>query len=315
MMFLLALPAFGHVVSMSTGEAKLSGARLDYELRMPLYEVAHIRNPESQLFENIRFRGHSGGDAKLLQHKCREESGNLVCTALYLFDRDQKQFDVDCTYSSITVPNHVHLLRAVNGEKSEQAAFDASFTTATIRFRPPTAAEIAVRDGSAGFWRATAGVVQILFLAALVLAGRTRRELLQLTLMFLAGQAITVTASLTLRLQLPPRFIEAATALTIAYLAVEILLLPKAGQRWLIAGLLGLLHGMYFDLLIGAGDYGRVAFLTGAFIAEIVVVVLLALLTLGAARLLTGRTLLIERAMASVLLMTGLSWFLIRLKN
>ena len=36
-----------------------------------------------------------------------------------------------------------------------------------------------------------------------------------------------------------PRFVEAATALTIAYMAVEILALPQAGKRWLIAGALG----------------------------------------------------------------------------
>jgi len=136
-----ALPVLAHVVSMSTGEAKLKGARLDYELRMPLYEVAHIPNPEPQLFENIHFRG-GGGQARLLKHSCREDTGNLVCTGLYLFEREVDQFDVECTFPSITVPNHVHLMRAMSGEKTDQAAFDASFATATIRFRPPAFMEI-----------------------------------------------------------------------------------------------------------------------------------------------------------------------------
>jgi hypothetical protein len=43
----LTLPVFAHVASMSTGEARLNGARLDYELRMPRYEAAHMRNPET----------------------------------------------------------------------------------------------------------------------------------------------------------------------------------------------------------------------------------------------------------------------------
>lgn len=315
-LFLLAITAAlqAHVVSMSTGEAKLNGARLDYELRMPLYEVAHIRDPEPQLFANIRFRA-KGSDARLLRHSCREESGNLVCTGLYLFEQDADQFDVDCTYSSITVPNHIHLLRAIHGERSEQAAFDASFTTATIRFRPPTIWELAIRDGSAGFWRAISAVVQILFLAALVLAGRSRRELLQLTAMFLAGQAVTVLAHLSLRLQLSPRFIEAATALTIAYLAFEILLLPAAGQRWLVVGVLGLLHGMYFDMLLAAGDYGRWPFLAGAFLAEIAIVTGMALLARLAARIPAARNTLVARTMASLLLLTGVSWFLVRLRS
>ena len=83
--------------------------------------------------------------------------------------------------------------------------------------------------------------------------------------MFLAGQAVTAVGHLSTRLLLSPRFIEAATALTIAYLAFEILALPAAGQRWLVVGVLGLLHGMYFDMLLAVGDYGRWSFLVGAF--------------------------------------------------
>ena len=313
-LLLLTLPAAAHVVSMSTGEAKLDGARLDYELRMPLYEAAHIKNPEQQLFENIRFRG-GGSEARLLKHSCREDSGNLVCTGMYLFEHDVDQFDVECTFASITVPNHVHLLRAIHGEKSDQTAFDSSFTTTTVRFRPPALVETAARDGAAGFWRATAGLVQILFLAALVLAGRSRRELVQLTAMFLAGQAITVVMHLSSRMQLSPRFIEAATALTIAYLAFEILLLPAAGQRWLVVGVLGLLHGMYFDMLLAAGDYGRWPFLAGAFAAEIAIVIALALMARLAARVPVARGTVVQRVMASLLLTIGISWFLIRLKS
>ena len=314
LLLVCALPATAHVVSMSTGEARLNGARLDYELRMPLYEVAHIRTPEPELFGAIRFIG-SGRDARLLQHSCREDGANLVCTGLYLFEREVEQFDVECRFSSITVPNHVHLLRAVHGQKTDQAAFDGSFPTATIRFRPPTAWETAIHDASAGFWRAVAGVAQILFLGAMVLAGRSRRELASLIAMFVAGQALTVTAQLSTRMAVSPRFIEAATALTIAYLAVEILLLPAAGQRWLVVGVLGVLHGMYFDMLLSTGDYSRVSYLAGAFLAEVTLSVILWGVVRAAASLPMARSSIIPRVFASLLLLTGFSWFLLRLRN
>lgn len=304
-----SIPAAAHVVSMSTSDAKLNGARLEYELRMPLYEAAHMRDPEKQLFENIRFRSPAG-PAQLLQHACREDAGNLVCSATYSFPSAPDQLDIECTFSSITVPNHVHLLRAVHGDKSEQAAFDASFPASTIRFRPPTALETGLHDMFAGFWRALAALVQTLFLAALVLAGRTRRELLQLAAMFLAGQAVTTAAHLSARLQVSPRFVEAATALTVAYLAFEILMLPSAGQRWLVVGVLGLLHGMYFDMLLSAGDYNRISFIAGAFLAEIAIVAALGGLAKIAALVPAMRTI-----MAGLLLMTGISWFLVRLKS
>ena len=39
---LLAAPAFAHVVSMSSGDLSVEGTHARYELRMPLYEIAHV---------------------------------------------------------------------------------------------------------------------------------------------------------------------------------------------------------------------------------------------------------------------------------
>lgn len=305
---LVALPAFAHVVSMSTGDAVLNGARLDYVLRMPLFEVTHLSQPEKQLFDNIHFRG-AGSEARLLEHSCQPDSVNFVCHGVYLFEHETGGFEVECNFAAVTVPNHVHLLRATNGARSDQAAFDASFTTASVRFRPPTALETALRDGAAGFWRATAALILILFLAALVLAARSRRELVLISAAFLSAQALSASAHLASRASLSPRFIEAATALTIAYLAVEILLLPAAGKRWTVAGILGLLHGMYFDLLLSAGDYSAPSFLAGVLTAEV-----LLLAAFAAAAHFAG-ALKVQRVMASVLLLIGLSWFVIRLRG
>ena len=35
-------PVYAHVVSMSTGELRVDGPTATYELRMPMYEVAHV---------------------------------------------------------------------------------------------------------------------------------------------------------------------------------------------------------------------------------------------------------------------------------
>jgi hypothetical protein len=310
----LTLPVFAHVVSMSTGETRLNGARLDYEIRMPLYEVAHIRDPESELFANIGFAG-AGGEARLLEHRCRAEGNNFVCTGLYLFERDVDEFTVRCTFAAITVPNHVHLLRAVHGAKTDQAVFDASFTEAAIRFRPPTALEAALRAAAAGFWRAAAALAEWLFLAALVLAARSKRELAALAAAFFAGQSLTLAAGLASRLQLSPRFIEAAAALTIAYLAVEILVLPAARSRRLVVAILGILHGTYFEMLIAAGGYRPLPYFGGVLLAGTAVLLLLAFAGRLAARVTAPRALVFERAMASALFLTGLAWFGLRLRS
>ena len=58
---LAAVPVSAHVMSMSSGDLIVEGVRGHYELRMPQYEVAHIKDPNRSIFENIHFS--SGGRA------------------------------------------------------------------------------------------------------------------------------------------------------------------------------------------------------------------------------------------------------------
>ena len=219
------------MLSMSTGDLKLDGARASYELRMPMYEVAHVREPEHTLLDHVRFE--SGGVWGMASGQaCRQDQDTYVCTADYQFPAPAEVLEAECTLASVTVPNHVQLLRAYRGDKSDQAVFDLSFTTAEIRFRPPTEFETAVRESSAGFMRSVAGLAPLLFLASLALAARSRRELLALTASFLVAQGLACAIAPRISFPLSPRFIEAAAALTIAYLAFEIILLPDSGLRW-----------------------------------------------------------------------------------
>src|SRR5260370_30796218 len=110
---------------------------------------------------------------------------------------------------------------------------------------------------------------------------------------------------------LSPRFIEAAAALTIAYLAFEIVLLRDSGQRWLVVGILGLIHGTYFSLFLTSSGYQLWTFLAGVAFAELLVIAALAF----AVRLL--RLARIPRAVpiaASALMTVGMIWFFVRLR-
>jgi hypothetical protein len=157
------------------------------------------------------------------------------------------------------------------------------------------------------------GAAQLLFLAALVLAARSRRELLLLSAMFVTGQVACVLAMPHVWWQPAPRFVEAAAALTVAYLAVEILLLPQAGARWAIAGVLGAFHGLYFHLFLQNTGYSALWVLAGAAIAEVAAISVLALLLSQVVRM--GKALRPVRVCALALLMFGLVWFGLRLRN
>src|SRR5690242_12092258 len=110
---LAATSVQAHMISMSSGDIAVKGTRAHYELRMPLYEIAHVRNPEQSLFANIRFSS-GGRQARLLDHTCRadEAAGSYLCDGDYEFAAPVDRLDVECSFPSITVTNHVHLLRA-----------------------------------------------------------------------------------------------------------------------------------------------------------------------------------------------------------
>lgn len=302
---LLAAPAWPHAVSFSSGDLTISGARAHYELRMPLYEISHVAAPERTLLNHVRFVG-----AQLLNASCapRPESGFYVCEADYQFAAPVEVMDVQCTLAAATVPNHVHLLRAEKDGNHDQALFDISFTHATLRFRPPTRVETAISESAAGAMRALGGAVQLLFLAALVLVARGRGQLVTLAAMFLLGQAAGALVEPHALWQPAPRFVEAAGALTVAYLALEILLLPQAGARWAIAGVLGAFHGLYFRLFLQTAGYHAGYVLGGAAVAELALIAILGLVIFRLPRL-------ARKVAAGGLLVFGLVWFALRLRS
>jgi hypothetical protein len=116
--------------------------------------------------------------------------------------------------------------------------------------------------------------------------------------MFLAGETIACVFGSRIPLPITPAFIEAAKALSVAYLAVEILLLPAAPGRWAVLGALGLLHGLHF-----AGF--PPLFLAGAALAQ-----LLPLLVLGAIQPWYLRA---RKPLAGILLAVAALWFFVRL--
>ena len=304
----LTASASAHVMSMSSGELEIVGDRAVYELRMPLYEITHLKEPERTLLENIRLRSESG-EARRLEGSCEADaaSGWYRCRSLFEFPAPIEQLDVECTFAAVTVPNHVHLLRATRGDVTKQAVFDFSFTHTTIRFTSPTEAEIALTELWTGAARVLGGPVQLLFLAALALAGRSRKELLYLGFAFIAAETVSAMFVAAESWQPAPRFIEAAAALTVAYLAVEILLLPNARYRWVIAAGMGVFHGFYFGTFLGQSEMSPLYVLTGVAATEVTVLTLFAWLLARVTKVATAwRPVQIGAALLGVV---GMAWF------
>ena len=155
--------------------------------------------------------------------------------------------------------------------------------------------------------RALGGLAQWLFIAALVLAARGRRELMQLSAMFFVGELVAALVIPRTAWQPSPAFVEAAAALTVAYLAVEILAFPEAGQRWLVVLVLGAFHGLYYSMFTVASGYAAGWVMGGAILAEAVQISAVAFVLTQVARPLEA--LRPVRLVAALLLVTGLVWF------
>lgn len=276
---------------MSSGELHVDGRTATYELRIPMYELTHVTHPETALLDQLKFEG-----ARRISSNCREQDGTYICHADYEFDHTvPDKIEVECTLFQVTVPNHVHLLYAVQGPNSDQQVFDQSFRQAEVRFHPPSRAELIAKAAAAGIARLFKSVSGLLFLVVLVLAARNTREMGILTITFLAGEWLARPISLHIPMSFSPEFLEAVLALTVAYLAAEIVFLPDSQARWAVVPILGIAHGLPFAAF-------PASYLTAASITQAIV---LAMLWFAARKMPTAW----RRPAAGVMLVAGIGWF------
>jgi hypothetical protein len=279
---------------MSTGELHMDGPTATFELRIPMYEVPKVEDPAKALLDRIHL-----GDGHRTRASCRDEDGTYVCQAEYEFPGlHPNALDIECDLFQVTVPNHVHLLTAVQGPNSDQLVFDRNFTEGEARFHPPSRAEVIVRETTRGAGRTFQNLAGLLFLAALALAARWKGEAVLLAGVFLAAGWLARIIGPRIPLAFTARFFEAALALTVAYLAVEILLLPEGRMRWLIVAILGLFHGLSLAAF-------PPLYQAGASVAQAVVV---APLAVGALKMPKAMI----RPAAILLLAAALAWFGLR---
>lgn len=258
--WLLAAPLLAHTVSMSTGELTVDGRRATYKLRVPAYETQHVSNPEQALLKAISFTG-----AKMTGSKCLAGDGLFVCDAVFEFDAEPAEVEASCRLFEVTVPNHVHMLHARRGDQIDQAVFDAAITSARLNFRQVGPIESVLRTHPA------AAAVFLLVCVTIGAISRSWKEFARISLTFGAG----AIGALIVAWPLTPSFLEAAIALTAAYGAIDSLVAPAAGQRWIAGLLLGIAFGMYLSaLFVRAGT----AWPVGVYAVALAAIICVALL-------------------------------------
>lgn len=267
---LAAAALLAHSMSMSNGDLRLDGNEAVLTVDLPAYEVQQLDDPEAAVIGAFAVRVE-GSALTRLQAECAPDNdeARYVCTVRYELPEETAVLEVQCDLADAVVANHVHVLRAVSPGGAEQRVFDYASRTHRFRFETMGFLERWSSEAWAGAVRIFLGPAQVLFLLALVVAARGREELLTMGAAFLATLAVAAAVVSVIAWQPPPGFLDAAGALTIAYLAVETLTLPDAGGRWLVAGGMGAFHGLYFGVFLQQAPMLTMAVLLGVFLASI----------------------------------------------
>jgi hypothetical protein len=167
------------------------------------------------------------------------------------------------------------------------------------------------------------GIDHILFLLGLILAGGSLGQLVKTATGFTIGHSLTLAAASLGLITFPQRFIEAAIALSIAWVALETLLVMRrrsheAPDRWRVAAVFGLVHGFGFAWaldnlgLTGLGmAKALVGFNLGVEIGQVILVAAMLPLLVSLRRV-PWLNLYAVGAASGGIFMTGAYWFLRR---
>lgn len=90
------------------------------------------------------------------------------------------------------------------------------------------------------------GYDHLLFLLALLLAAARFWPTVKIVTAFTVAHSLTLALAWSGAVALPPRLVETAIAVTVAYVAAENVIGRAGGHRWLLAGGFGLVHGLGF---------------------------------------------------------------------
>ena len=304
---LAALPLCAHMVSMSSGTLRVEGTQLIYEARIPLYEIPNIPQFDKLLFDEVHFRSRSG-DAKLTKSSCAADKaeGFYRCDASFTLAQPEEELEAYVGWHRVIAQNHTHVLSAMRGEVTAHAVLQASSPSAKLRFRPLTLTEQLSEGARAGgLWLLTTPVM-FLLLVAMVVASRSWAEFKLLSACFVVGQALPLLAA-SVTPVLNSRFLELASALAVAYLAVEILFLPQAGTRWLVVAVVGLLPGLALAAMVRQTELSGAGVWLGAQGIEVAVAAVCGYTWI---RYGAGRGL--DRTIGGLLLTLGAGWFAYR---
>jgi hypothetical protein len=164
---------------------------------------------------------------------------------------------IDSTLHQLTQPDHRHLVHAVIAGTSHEAVLDGGVTHAVFQAGPSARTDAARRFVLLGMEHIVTGYDHLAFLVVLLVGAASLMDVVKIVTAFTVAHSITLALATFGVVSLPPVLIESLIAFSIAWVAVENLLLDHAGGRWRITFVFGLVHGFGFSNVLRDMDLPR----------------------------------------------------------
>ncbi len=164
----------------------------------------------------------------------------------------------DHLYMNNVKSNYVNLLTIQDGGQKSTIALSGEFRTWT-RIMTVDDDSVSEQTNPISAWHSffrlgmnhiLGGFDHLLFLFSLLIARQTFKQYAMMITAFTIAHSITLTLTVLGLIDISPKLVEPAIALSICYVALDNIVRSSVSRRWVLTFLFGLIHGMGFaDIL------------------------------------------------------------------
>lgn len=240
---------------------EVNGNNLDYELKLDLTELGHSINKEmdnQELFDTKIVQDYINSHIELYSDSVKVE-GTIeksdvetindrqfaVINLNYKLENKPEKLVLDYNmFMDDSDPSHANYATIKLDGKQQESVL--SYESRELAIGEVTFMQSATQFLLLGLEHIFTGYDHILFVISLLIGAKTIKNILGLVTAFTIAHSITLILATLEIVQLPGRFVEAAIALSIIYVALINIFNPDSKhQPWLAFGF-GLIHGFGF---------------------------------------------------------------------
>ena len=260
-------PSRAHTTGVSYSYIQIEGRTAQLRLRMNLRDLDivdqldldrdHLISKEEvsralphhlpRLIDNYRIRSAGeNGNAELIYWRQGPGPGELEYLVHYNFGNEIQRLQFTVPLPSLTDSGHWNLARVHHPGGQADLNFNLEKPTASLEVSRGWRLHSSriFRGLSRGVRQATTSPFPIGFLLGLLLTVPGPSGFVPVSGAFLVAQGLMALLAGVAPIRLPVSFLASATALSLAYIAAENLLVKETTNRWAIGGCFGLLFGI-----------------------------------------------------------------------